>query len=202
LDKIIGIVLLLDELTARKAVRISRKLAGLQENPSLVLSRSKRKPALPHISMIHMVKPTGRMTELRRALTVAVEPLKGDVSGRFTGMGLRRNWVFWETPQDLSINRVHFAVLKAMRPFVSKRVTVTWPMNEAQRWMHQLYGYPSCGECFDPHVTVAVFPPDAIDEKRVREASVACFWTSPALAIAEIGPQGRATKILHRISLL
>ncbi|MDP3794047.1 MAG: hypothetical protein Q8R07_04850 [Candidatus Uhrbacteria bacterium] len=202
LDPIIGLVLLLNVTAAKKAVILSRKLTGKQVDPSLVLEDGKTSRAIAHLSMIHMVRPEDGTSRLREALRHRVRRFRGQVRGKFTGLGLRRNWAFWETPRTPELDNLHRTVITTARRFSTKPVPISWPMNETQQRMHQIYGYPACGECFDPHVTLSIFPPDAIDEKLVRESSVTCQWTSPALALVEIGPQGRAVKILHRITLL
>ena len=203
-DEMIGIVLLINPTAVKAAITLSRKLTRKEAAPQLVLSAGQTAPALPHISMIHLVKPadiSGLVDKLSRINGLCGNLLRRDKSHQFTGLGLRRNWVFWETPRMPGLDHLHDFVISSVQSFLVKPVDVTWPMSEAQQRMHEMYGYPSCGECFDPHVTLAVFPPDDVDEELVRAHSCRQYWSASAFAIAEIGPQGRVSKILHQFPL-
>jgi len=198
-----GIVLLLDRETTQKAIELSRKYIELADDPNFVLGTEIN---VPHISMIHLELDDRGLSVVSALVEMSI---KGYLArARTDGLGgvfdtvatttPQSSWLFWNTPLADDLFTLH-RLLVVRTSFVrNKDVYIRRPMNEAQRHMHQLYGYPYVMECFNPHITLGVTRKEFAG---YDGGSVIQPWKADALALAEIGDRGRVARIIRRMPL-
>lgn len=194
-----GIVLIPDQAATLNACVASAELAALgTSEPDVLLDEDEDGTCLPHVSLFHLMTDPGLIPDLVERLRPILE-MRGRFTGRFTTVVAAGPYVFWRTERSLELDALHRAVVRACQPLRLGQVPIDWQMDEAQKELHERFGYPNCMGRFDPHLTLARLPQDQIPRAVQTGFERPQMWTCFALTIGLIGEHGKLIRTLEHL---
>ncbi len=196
---------LLDSNSSTLAKAISASCLPHAEDPPLVLQEHTQiNPAIPHISHLHLDIDPMKIELLHTALwqMIACYP-QGKVTGIFQTVEVRRQWLLWKIEASPDLQELHRRIIDVAVPYRQAPMDTQWPITAEQKEMLEEYGYPYCGSCFEPHVTLSrLRHPSHLPELVQTYRNSPFIWRSQTLVIGMLGQHGTMTRVIARLPLI
>lgn len=190
-----GVVILFDEATETRAIRLSREFQRFAADPHFSLGRRR---FLPHLSLFHLRVRRDRELELAGRIE-KVASLGRWVTGMLGPVRASHTLLFWETERTVELDQLHRHAVETLAPLRSENIVVSSPLTKKETALAEQYGYPFVLEAYHPHITL-----QALREEHAGYdgGSRAHKWRARSLALAELGRHGCVVAVRREISLL